>query len=209
MREGVNFGRLCANIPRKIPKENIRNNRVEVRWKVWDVAPLGGLLHHRAILVSVHSVWKNPFRSSSAITKEDCGGKAEYGRARFGTSYSVTVSSCLIFFPLILVRTRLTSETQSASTQRFLCRTNFPETNLIKFRQCIKTRFRYQVSDVQQRILDYDLEWLVKSDSAQVHIERCIQPLMGSQVRVVENVEFGDIWRNNFSKREYGTNASR
>ena len=144
----------------------------------------------------MRSVWKNRFRLSSAITKEeDCGGKAEYGRARLRTSCSVTASFCVIlfFFPFFLVRARLTSETLSASTQRFLCQTNFPKTNLIKFRQCIKTRFGYQVPDVQQRILDYDLEWLVKSDSAQVHIERCIQPLMGSQIRVVENVEFGDI----------------
>ena len=103
MREGINFGRLCANIPRKIPKENMRNNRVEVRWKVWNVAPLGGLSHQRAILVSVRSVWKNRFRLSSAITKEeDCGGKAEYGRARLRTSCSVTASFCVIlFFPLL------------------------------------------------------------------------------------------------------------
>ena len=33
----------------------------------------------------------------------------------------------------------------------------------------------------------------MKSDSAQVHIERRVQSLIKSQVRVVENIEYGDV----------------
>lgn len=69
-------------------------------------------------------------------------------------------------------------------------------TYLVQFCQRFKAGFRYQISHVQQWILDYELKRLMESDSAQVHIERRIQPLMKPQVRVVENVELGDIyWR--------------
>ena len=46
----------------------------------------------------------------------------------------------------------------------------------------------------------------MESDSAQVHIECRIQPLVELQVRVVENVEFGDIyWRiTNWLKESIG-----
>lgn len=67
--------------------------------------------------------------------------------------------------------------------------------NLVQVRQRIKTRFRYQVPNVQQRILNDNLQRLVKSDSAQVHIERSVQSLMKPQLRVVENIELCDIWR--------------
>ena len=69
----------------------------------------------------------------------------------------------------------------------------FPRPYLVEFGQCLKAGFRYQIPDVQQWILNYDLEWLVKSNSAQVHVERCVQPLVKPQRRIVKDIELGDI----------------
>lgn len=65
--------------------------------------------------------------------------------------------------------------------------------NLGQICQRIKTRFRYQIPHVQQRILNDNLQRLVKSDSAQVHIERRVQSLMKPQLRVVEDIELREI----------------
>ena len=69
----------------------------------------------------------------------------------------------------------------------------FSRPYLVEFGQCLKAGFRYQIPDVQQWILNYDLEWLVKSNSAQVHVERCVQPLVKPESRIVKDIELGDI----------------
>ena len=65
--------------------------------------------------------------------------------------------------------------------------------NLSQSCKRIKTRSRYQIPHVQQRILNDNLQRLVKSDSAQVHIERRVQSLTKPQLRVVEDIELRDI----------------
>ena len=69
----------------------------------------------------------------------------------------------------------------------------FVRPHLVEFSQCFEAGFRYQIPDVQQWIFNYDLEWLMKSNSAQVHVERCVQPLVKPQSRIVKDIELGDI----------------
>ena len=69
----------------------------------------------------------------------------------------------------------------------------FSRPHLVEFGQCFEAGFRYQIPDVQQWILNYDLEWLVKSHSAQVHVERCVQPLVKPESRIVKDIELSDI----------------